>query len=66
LLALGLNALETHSSVRFSLGRYTNGQEIDRVLDVLPKIIERLRNISGNIKGDGLVERGKLPDDFGC
>ncbi len=66
LLAIGLNALETHSSVRFSLGRYTSESEIDRVLTVLPEIIERLRNISGNLKGEGLVERAELPKDFGC
>jgi len=66
LLALGLNHLDAHSSIRFSLGRYTTGAEIDRVLEVLPPIIERLRGISGNIKGDRLVERGELPKDFGC
>jgi len=66
LLALGLNHLETHSSVRFSLGRNTTQKEIDRVLDVLPKIIEKLRNISGNLETTVPVERGKLPKDFGC
>jgi len=66
LVALGLNHLEAHSSVRFSLGRYTTEAEIDRVLDVLPAVIERLRGISGNIKGKELVERGELPKDFGC
>jgi cysteine desulfurase len=66
LMAMGLKPLEAHSSVRFSLGRYTTEAEIDRVLEVLPQIIERLRGISGNIKGEGLVERGQLPKDFGC
>ena len=66
LLALGLNHLDAHSAIRFSLGRYTTEAEIDRVLAILPPIIERLRGISGNIKGDRLVERGELPKDFGC
>lgn len=66
LLALGLNHLDAHSAIRFSLGRYTTEAEIDRVLEVLPPIIERLRGISGNIKGDRLVEHGELPKDFGC
>jgi len=66
LLALGLSHLDAHSAIRFSLGRYTTEAEIDRVLEVLPPIIERLRGISGNIKGDRLVERGELPKDFGC
>ncbi len=64
LMALGLSHLETHSSVRFSLGRNTNDEEIDKVLAVLPGIIERLRNISGNLKIS--AEQKKLPKDFGC
>jgi len=55
LKAIGLNDLEAHSSEA----------EINQVLDVLPPIIEKLRNISGNL-GNSPVERGKLPDDFGC
>lgn len=47
LTALGLEASDVHSSVRFSLGKYTTEAEIDRVLEVLPGIIERLRKISG-------------------
>jgi len=66
LLSLGLSHLDAHSAIRFSLGRYTTEAEIDRVLEVLPPIIERLRGISGNIKGDRLVEKGELPKDFGC
>ena len=65
LKAIGLNDLEAHSSVRFTLGRFTTEAEINQVLDVLPPIIEKLRNISGNL-GNSPVERGKLPDDFGC
>ena len=47
LLALGLTEEEAHSSVRFSLGRYTTTREIDYVLKVLPGVAERLRKISG-------------------
>ena len=65
LLAIGLNHLQSHSSIRFSLGRLTEDSDIDRVVSLMPKIIERLRSISGNLEG-GTVERGKLPDDFGC
>jgi len=66
LLALGLKPLEAHSSIRFSLGRYTIAKEIDKVLEILPKVIGRLRNISGNLSSGETPERGKLPDDFGC
>lgn len=65
LLAMGLNHLQTHSSLRFSLGRGTSEAEIDKVLEILPGIVERLRAISGNFKGSP-VESGKLPKDFGC
>jgi cysteine desulfurase len=47
LLALGLSHPEAHGSLRLSLGRYTTEKEIDKVLEVLPKIVERLRKISG-------------------
>ena len=43
LLAMGFNADEARSAVRFTLGYTTNGDEIDHVLDVMPKIVERLR-----------------------
>lgn len=62
LLALGLDSLAAHSAVRFSLGRWTTEAEIDKVLAVLPGIVERLRSISG-----GTVNRkDKLLKDLGC
>ena len=47
LLALGLSEEEAHTSVRFSLGRYTTEKEINYVLKVLPEVIAKLRKISG-------------------
>jgi len=35
-----------HGSVRFSLSRYNTRQQIDKVIEVLPPIIRRLREIS--------------------
>lgn len=62
LLSLGLEPLEAHSAIRFSLGRFIEEKEIDRVLEVLPGIIERLRSITG-----GTVNRkDKLLRDLGC
>jgi cysteine desulfurase len=46
LLAIGLDEEAALSSVRFSLGRYTEEHEISRVLDILPDIVGRLRNVS--------------------
>jgi cysteine desulfurase len=46
LRALGLPYSVLHGSIRFSLSRYTTEPEIDRVLEVLPSIINRLRELS--------------------
>lgn len=46
LLALGLRPEEVHSSLRLTLGRWTKESDIDYLLKVLPKIIEKLRKIS--------------------
>jgi len=46
LLALGLTPLEANSSLRLSLSRGNTEEEINKVLEVLPKIIEKLRKIS--------------------
>ena len=46
LLALGLKHEEAHGSLVFTLGRWTEEGHIDRVLDVLPGIVERLTLMS--------------------
>ncbi len=46
LRALGLPYSVLHGSIRFSLSRYTTEKEIDRVLEVLPGVINRLRELS--------------------
>jgi len=46
LTAIGLSPLETNSSIRLSLSMENTEQEIDKVLDVLPKIVNKLRKIS--------------------
>jgi len=48
LLALGLSASEAHGSLRISLGKYTTQQEVEKLLKVLPLVVERLRKISGH------------------
>jgi len=40
------NFERAHSSIRFSLGRSTTRQQIDRLLKILPKILKDLRQIS--------------------
>jgi cysteine desulfurase len=46
LRAMGLPYTTLHGSIRFSLCRYTTDAEIDRVIEVMPDIIERLRALS--------------------
>jgi len=50
LLALGLSPEQAHGSLRFSLGRWTTEEEIGRVLEVLPKIVSKLRDMSPLLK----------------
>lgn len=46
LMAMGIPPEVAHSSLRFSLGRETTEEEIDKVIEVLPPIVEKLRAIS--------------------
>lgn len=46
MLAIGLDHGTAHGSIRFSLDRYNTEEEIDYILDVFPKIVERLRDMS--------------------
>jgi cysteine desulfurase len=43
LRAIGLTPSRVESAVRFSLGEATTGADIDRVLDVVPAVVARLR-----------------------
>ena len=46
LLAIGLKPQEVHGSLRLSLGRFTKEKDINYVLEVLPKVINKLRKVS--------------------
>lgn len=46
LLALGLSHEVAHGSLRLTLGRGNTEEEVDYVIDVLPDIITKLRNMS--------------------
>lgn len=46
LLATGVDAERAHGSIRISLGRENTMQEIEYMLDVLPRTIQRIRSMS--------------------
>jgi len=46
LLALGLAPVGAHNSLRFTLGKWSKEEDVDRALEVLPQIVARLRDMS--------------------
>jgi cysteine desulfurase len=52
LLATGLKPEQAHGSLRVSLGRFTTEKEINKLIKVLPKIVEKIRQISPYGKKD--------------
>jgi cysteine desulfurase len=50
LLALGMRPQLAHGSLRFSLGKWTTEEEINRVLEVLPRVVTKLRAMSPLLK----------------
>ena len=45
-LAMGLPHEQAHSSLRFTMGKWTTEEDVIRVVETLPKIVARLRAIS--------------------
>lgn len=56
LLAIGLKHEEAHGSLRLSLGRNNTDEDVDRVLEVLPGIVQKLRKMSPLSKEAGYVQ----------
>ncbi|GAG72258.1 unnamed protein product [marine sediment metagenome] len=46
LISLGLLHEEAHGSLKITFGRFTKKEDIDSIIKVLPKVVEKLRNIS--------------------
>jgi cysteine desulfurase len=51
LLAMGLSHEDAHGSLRISLGKYNNDEDVDRLIEVLPGIVQSLRERSPLWKG---------------
>ena len=46
LRAMGLSTHRTQNSLRFSLGQFSTQAEVERVVDVLPRLVEKLRGLT--------------------
>jgi cysteine desulfurase len=46
LLAIGLKPEEAHGSLRLTLGRHNTDEEVDKVLVIVPQVVEKLRKMS--------------------
>lgn len=51
LMAIGLPHEQAHGSLRFSLGKWNVEEDIDKVLQVLPGVVSKLRAMSPLLKG---------------
>jgi len=49
LLAMGIDEARAHGSLRLTLGRETTTDDVDRMLDVAPRVIERLRGARAEV-----------------
>jgi len=52
LMALGVPPQEAHGSLRFSLGKWTTEEDIDKVIELLPQIVAKLRAMSPLLKSN--------------
>ena len=46
LRAMGFPPHRAQNSLRFSLGLFSTGEEVDRVIEVLPRLVEKLRGLT--------------------
>jgi len=51
LIACGLLHEEAHGSLEFTFGRFNKAEDVDRILEVLPVVLERLRRLSPLYEG---------------
>jgi cysteine desulfurase len=55
LISTGLLHEEAHGSLEFTFGRFNTEADVDRVLEVLPLIVERLRKLSPLYKAEEMA-----------
>jgi cysteine desulfurase len=57
LKAMGFPPHRTQNSLRFSLGVYSTQEEVDRVVDVLPRLVDKLRALTAGGRDSRLAAR---------
>ena len=61
LRAMGLSPHRTQNSLRFSLGMLSTEAEVDRVVEVLPRLVEKLRGLTRRDSGVGTRDSSNRP-----
>lgn len=61
LLAMGLSHERAHGSLRFTLGKWTTQEDIDQILEVMPRVVARLRAMSPLFSNRGKGSRSGEP-----
>jgi cysteine desulfurase len=56
LLATGIPIEYAHGSIRISMGRDTTSEDIDYMIEVIPKVIQKIRKMSTVKIGGGKNE----------
>ncbi|MQA29410.1 MAG: aminotransferase class V-fold PLP-dependent enzyme [Luteitalea sp.] len=51
LRAMGFPAHRTQNSLRFSLGLFSTDEEVDRVIEVIPRLVQKLRGLTSRTGG---------------
>jgi cysteine desulfurase len=62
LLALNVPFTAVHGSIRFSLSRYNTEADVDRILEVFPRIVANLRKLSPYWDNENNAPRPDAPD----
>jgi len=58
-LATGMPYEVAHGSIRFTLSKQTTEDDVNRVLEVLPELVQKLRTLSPvNIKMEEVIQNG--------
>ena len=55
LSAIGLKPEQARASIRFSLGRFNTGADVDAALAILPEVVEQLRSVSPHWRKEAAI-----------